>query len=171
MRVLMTADTVGGVWTYALELAAGLAQRGVETVLATMGAALADAQREAAERVPGLRIAESAYRLEWMDDPWDDVARAGEWLLRLRDRVQPDLVHLNGYAHGALDWGCPSWWRGTRASSPGGGRCGGRTPRPSGIATAGPSAPAWRRRTSSRRRRWRCSLRSPSTMGRSARPS
>jgi glycogen(starch) synthase len=124
MRVLMTADTVGGVWTYALELAAGLAQRGVETVLATMGAALADAQREAAERVPGLRIAESAYRLEWMEDPWDDVARAGEWLLRLRDRVQPDLVHLNGYAHGALDWGLPvlvaghscvlSWWRAVR---------------------------------------------------------
>ena len=28
-RVLMTADTVGGVWTYAIELARGLAERGV----------------------------------------------------------------------------------------------------------------------------------------------
>lgn len=28
MRVLLTADTVGGVWTYARELATGLARRG-----------------------------------------------------------------------------------------------------------------------------------------------
>ena len=120
MRVLLTADTVGGVWTYALDLSAGLAGRGVEVVLATMGAAMSDEQRAAAEGIPGLRLAESAYRLEWMQDPWEDVRRAGEWLLRLRDRLQPDLVHLNGYAHGALDWGLPvlmvghscvlSWW-------------------------------------------------------------
>ncbi len=121
MRVLLTADTVGGVWTYALDLSAGLAGRGVEVVLATMGAAMSDEQRAAAEGIPGLRLAESAYRLEWMQDPWEDVRRAGEWLLRLRDRLQPDLVHLNGYAHGALDWGLPvlmvghscvlSWWQ------------------------------------------------------------
>ena len=36
-RVLMTADTVGGVWTYALELARALAGFGVETTLAVMG--------------------------------------------------------------------------------------------------------------------------------------
>jgi hypothetical protein len=37
-KVLMTADTVGGVWTYALELAAGLGEHGVEVAIATMGA-------------------------------------------------------------------------------------------------------------------------------------
>ena len=36
-RVLMTADTVGGVWTYALDLSAGLGRSGIEVVLATMG--------------------------------------------------------------------------------------------------------------------------------------
>ena len=36
MRVLMTADTVGGVWTYALELAGALAPLGVDITLATM---------------------------------------------------------------------------------------------------------------------------------------
>ncbi|MDP9034476.1 MAG: glycosyltransferase family 1 protein, partial [Myxococcota bacterium] len=39
-KVLMTADAVGGVWTYAVELAGELGRAGVETVLATMGAAL-----------------------------------------------------------------------------------------------------------------------------------
>ena len=37
MRVLMTADTVGGVWTYALDLARALAPHGVSVALATMG--------------------------------------------------------------------------------------------------------------------------------------
>ncbi len=36
-RVLMTADTVGGVWTYALELARALSERNVSVVIATMG--------------------------------------------------------------------------------------------------------------------------------------
>ncbi|WP_433929020.1 glycosyltransferase family 4 protein [Sorangium cellulosum] len=118
--VLMTADTVGGVFSYAIELARALAAHGVRTSLATMGGPLSAPQREAAGSVPGLALFESSYRLEWMDDPWDDVARAGDWLLDLEERVRPDVVHLNGYAHGALGFRAPklvvahscvlSWW-------------------------------------------------------------
>ena len=120
-RILMTADTVGGVWTYALELARALAPRGTAVTLATMGAPPSGAQRAAAAAVPGLSLRESAWKLEWMDDPWEDVAAAGDWLLALRDEVRPDLVHVNGYAHGALTWRAPvvvvahscvlSWWQ------------------------------------------------------------
>ncbi|HEX6902562.1 MAG TPA: glycosyltransferase family 4 protein [Thermoanaerobaculia bacterium] len=120
-KVLMTADTIGGVWTYALELARGLAERGVEVTLATMGDPLNELHREKANRIPRLRVFESTFKLEWMEDPWRDVEKAGEWLLRLADRVRPDLIHLNGYAHGALPWNAPkvmvghscvlSWWR------------------------------------------------------------
>jgi glycogen synthase len=119
-RVLMTADTVGGVWDYALQLAGGLAPYGVAVTLATMGRRLTADQWEAAAAVPALELFESGFRLEWMDDPWDDVAAAGEWLLELADRIDPDLVHLNGYVHGALPWDRPtlvaahscvcSWW-------------------------------------------------------------
>jgi glycogen synthase len=119
-RVLMTADTVGGVWDYALQLAAGLAPYGVAVTLATMGRRLTADQWEAAAAVPALELFESGFRLEWMDEPWDDVAAAGEWLLELADRIDPDLVHLNGYVHGALPWDRPtlvaahscvcSWW-------------------------------------------------------------
>ena len=86
LRVLMTADTVGGVWTYALELARALAGEGAVVSLATMGARLTRAQRAEARAVPGLDVHESAYRLEWMDDPWTDVAQAGDWLLSLEER-------------------------------------------------------------------------------------
>src|SRR5215218_299875 len=125
-RVLMTADAVGGVWDYALQVAEGLGTCGVEVTLATMGARPRDDQRAAAREIPGLRLVESDYQLEWADHPWDDVARAGSWLLELEAQVRPDIVHLNGYAHGALAWSAPavvvahscvcSWWTAVRGA-------------------------------------------------------
>jgi len=123
----MTADTIGGVWTYALELARALAPHGVSVTLVTMGRRLPAEQRRESRSVPGLTLEESAFQLEWMDGAWDDVARAGDWLLDLETRVRPDLVHLNGYAHGALPWRTPvlvvghscvlSWWRAVKGGS------------------------------------------------------
>jgi glycogen(starch) synthase len=108
MRVLMTADTVGGVWTYARDLAAAL---DADVTIATMGP-------PPTER--GDNVLVSTYRLEWEDDPWEDVDRAGAWLLELEEELEPDVVHLNGYTHGALPWRAPvvvaahsdiwSWW-------------------------------------------------------------
>lgn len=103
----MTADTVGGVWRYALELADALAPHGVEVTLATMGAPLSAAQRRELAVSAVAELAESSFRLEWMDDPWEDVGRAGAWLLELAERVRSDVVHLNGYAHAALPWRAP----------------------------------------------------------------
>lgn len=124
MKILLTTDTVGGVWSYALELARGLQRHQVEVVLATMGNLLTPAQRVEAASIAGLQLCESQYRLEWMQDPWDDVQRAGEWLLSLEAEHRPDLVHLNGYAHGVLPWRVPvvmaahscvlSWWQAVR---------------------------------------------------------
>ncbi len=120
-RILMTADCVGGVWTYALELARALAPTGVEVALATMGCSLALHQRKEVAACTNLMLFESQYKLEWMDDPWTDVAEAGDWLLALEERLKPDIIHLNSYAHGTLPWRAPkivvghscvlSWWR------------------------------------------------------------
>ncbi|PRP96257.1 glycosyltransferase family 4 protein [Enhygromyxa salina] len=106
-RVLMTTDTLGGVWTYALELCRALAQHGVTVTLAAMGGEPSPAQRAQANAVAGLRLEARPYKLEWMTDPWDDVARAGDWLLELAAAAQPDLVHLNDYVHANLDWQRP----------------------------------------------------------------
>lgn len=126
-RILMTADAIGGVWTYALELARGLQGHGVEIALATMGAPLTRHQRQEVSLLSNVTVYESTYKLEWMERPWKDVAAAGEWLLELEKMVAPDLVHLNGYAHGALSWRTPlvvvghscvfSWWRAVHRQS------------------------------------------------------
>jgi len=116
----MTADTVGGVWTYALELADALAPLGVDVSLATVGPGMSGEQRSSARASAVVEVHESRFALEWTADPWDDVDRAGRWLLDLEERLRPDLVHLNGYALATLGWRAPtvvvahscvlSWW-------------------------------------------------------------
>ncbi|AEG92691.1 glycosyltransferase family 4 protein [Ramlibacter tataouinensis] len=119
--VLLTADTVGGVWTYAVELSRALLGRGWQVHLATLGAPLARHQREQVEGLEGLSLHESRWRLEWMPEPWDDVDRAGRWLMGLEARLRPAVVHLNQLAFGSLPWRAPtllvahscvlSWWQ------------------------------------------------------------
>lgn len=117
----MTADTVGGVWTYALELCRALEGFGTQVHLATMGKRLSRDQWSAANEISNLEIIESNFDLEWMNDPWDDVDKAGRWLMELEQQYQPDLIHLNNYVHGNLPWNAPvlvvghscvlSWWQ------------------------------------------------------------
>jgi glycosyltransferase involved in cell wall biosynthesis len=124
----MTADAVGGVWTYALDLSAALAQHDINVVLATMGPRPNAAQRAAVRRLSHVQLVESDYRLEWMTDPWRDVSAAGEWLLDVAHDAAVDVIHLNGYSHAALPWRRPvvcvahscvvSWWHAVHREQP-----------------------------------------------------
>jgi glycosyltransferase involved in cell wall biosynthesis len=119
-RILMTADTVGGVWTYAVELIRALPQ--VQFALATMGG-----EPEPLD-LPNVQVFPSCYALEWMDEPWEEVDRAGDWLQEIARDFAPDLVHLNGYAHATLPWNVPtvvvahscvfSWWKAVKGEEP-----------------------------------------------------
>jgi glycogen(starch) synthase len=121
LHVLMTADAVGGVWTYALTLASVLRGARVRFTLAVMGPLPAQDEIERAEALLNVTIHARAYRLEWMPDAVRDLGSSSQWLLRLADRVDADLVHLNGYAHAILPFARPvltvahscvrSWWR------------------------------------------------------------
>ncbi|MFW6358602.1 MAG: glycosyltransferase family 4 protein, partial [Chroococcales cyanobacterium] len=131
--ILMTADTVGGVWTYALELIQALGEYDIKVTLATMGAPVTLQQRFTAAKIENLEIVEgrnefgNSFKLEWMENPWDDVKKSGEWLLELEAKVKPDIVHLNGYSHGSLRWKSPvlmvghscvlSWWEAVKGES------------------------------------------------------
>jgi glycosyltransferase involved in cell wall biosynthesis len=127
-RVLLTTDTVGGVWTYAVELGRSLARRGVDVHLATMGAPMQPHQRLQVTGCQGLTVHEGSWRLEWMQDPWDDVDLAGAWLLGLERQIRPDLVHLNQFAFGDVPFRAPklvvahscvvSWWQEVLGSDP-----------------------------------------------------
>jgi methylmalonyl-CoA mutase cobalamin-binding subunit len=75
MRVLMTADAVGGVWSYALDLADALAELDVSVTLAVLGAALTPGQRAQLQRSAVERCFASDFALEWQQD-WSSVRRS-----------------------------------------------------------------------------------------------
>lgn len=119
--ILMTADTIGGVWTYVVELARSLQEHEVQVFLASMGRRLDESQKQDLRGLHNVQLFESSYKLEWMEKPWWDLERAGKWLLDLEQRLQPEMVHLNNYVHGALPFQAPklvvghscvlSWWQ------------------------------------------------------------
>jgi glycogen synthase len=121
MKILLTSDAVGGVWTYAVELCRALAPYSTEIVLVTMGPRPSAEQSREIAQLHHVLLRESDFKLEWMNDPWREVDRASDWLLDLEREHQPHLVHLNGYVHGSLPWQAPalvvahscvcSWWR------------------------------------------------------------
>ena len=106
-RVLMTVDAVGGVWTYSCELARQFKEKNIQVVFVLMGPRLDDAQKKMLSDLDNVEIIESKYKLEWMDDPWNHIDEAGEWLLELEILFHPDIVHLNGFAHAAMAWHAP----------------------------------------------------------------
>ena len=126
-RILITADAVGGVWQYTIDLVRGLVQSGVAVMVATMGPR--PSEEQAHQMPPGVQLVTSEYALEWNSDPWHEVDEAGHWLLQLRDQFRPELVHLNGYVHASLSWRCPvlvvahscvvSWWQAVHGCDPG----------------------------------------------------
>lgn len=129
MRIVLTADAVGGVWQYATDLASGLSALGVETVLAAMGPPPSRQQCEAARSIPGLTLVETRLPLDWLADGPEDIAAAGRQLCELADRHAVDLVQLNAAAFGAeTAFGRPviavahscvgTWWRATKDGEP-----------------------------------------------------
>lgn len=123
-RVFMTADAVGGVWTYALDAAAGLADCGVRTSLAVLGPSPSPAQVRQAAAIPGLALQDTGLPLDWMvtDEPTFRAAAAA--LAELAHESGADLVHLNSPAYGQGGFRVPvvgachsclaSWWAAVR---------------------------------------------------------
>jgi glycosyltransferase involved in cell wall biosynthesis len=122
---MMTADTVGGVWNYALTLAGELYRAppsgGAEVFLAVMGPPPSAAQRMQAAAVPNLHLFVGDFPLEWMRPDDESFESSCSWLQELALSCRPDIIHFNGYAHAAREWPAPSivvahscvlsWWR------------------------------------------------------------
>lgn len=128
-RLLLTTDAVGGVWTYALDLADGLSSRGVDVVLAVLGPACGAGQRRAAEAVPRLKLVETGLALDWTAEDPAALRRAAQGLAALARGEAVDLIHLNspalaagaaypapviGVAHSDL----ATWWSAVKEGAP-----------------------------------------------------
>lgn len=105
-RILMTTDTVGGVWSHAVTLATALAELGAEIHLVTLGPSARADQRAALEGTK-IKLIETDLALEWQDPEATDLDRARGVLLRLARMSRPDIIHLNSYREATFDWHAP----------------------------------------------------------------
>ena len=106
MRLLMTTDTVGGVWTFTSELATELPARGCEVALVSFGGTPSPEQTERIVnltiRFPGLRFAASEAPLEWMPENGNAYAAGELAMLEMCHNFQPDALLLSQFCFGAL---------------------------------------------------------------------
>ena len=147
-RVLMTADAVGGVWTYALELARGLADQGVETLLAVARARRRTRRSGGRRRGPGPAAGahRPAARVAGPGRALDAGARRR--LLGARARVPPRHRPRQRLPRGGGRLRRPgAARRALLRQRPGGGPAAAATRRPSGTPTRPACARAWRRPT------------------------
>ncbi|OSJ33908.1 glycosyl transferase family 1 [Bradyrhizobium japonicum] len=107
IRLMMTTDTVGGVWTYSRGLASDLASAGVEVTLVTMGPRARTEERGRLER-SGVRLIETDLALEWQDPEGRNVADASRVLAGLEAKLGPDVVHLNSFREASFGWHEPT---------------------------------------------------------------
>ena len=106
LKVLMTTDAVGGVWTYATSLASALTAMEIEVHLVTMGPP-PRAEKRAMLRDRRVRLIESPLALEWQDPAGDDLRNARRYLGDLENAIRPDIVHLNSFREANFDWLAP----------------------------------------------------------------
>jgi glycosyltransferase involved in cell wall biosynthesis len=128
MRVLVTTDTIGGVWAYTRELVTGLARRGVEIMLVSFGEIPNRDQTEWLDELREVEYRPTAFRLEWMQESEGDLQESAAYLLDLIDEWHPDMLHLNQFFYGALNTEAPklavahsdvvSWWQNVKDDEP-----------------------------------------------------
>ena len=130
MRVLLTADAVGGIWTYALDLCRGLSNAGIAVTLVVLGPAPNHAQIQGASAIEGLNLVITGLPLDWNMTVGPAALRsAGFAVAALAQMAKADLVHLNSPALAAFTdfpapviGGCHSclatWWRAVRGRGP-----------------------------------------------------
>ena len=121
-RILMTVEPSDQPWDYCLELCRGLAEAGVEVVLAVSGPRPDQRQLTAALCLGNVEVVLAPFRrggieASGLDDP-------GDWLLDLEVARRCELVHLHGYEHATLPFRGPkvvvgaacglTWWRAVR---------------------------------------------------------
>lgn len=128
MHVLVTADTVGGVWIYTRELVTGLVRRGARVTLVSFGEIPASPQTDWLDGLRGVDFRPTAFRLEWMQEAEDDLELSSDFLLGVVRETKPDLLHLNQFCYGSLPVDIPkvvvahsdvvSWWMGVHGEEP-----------------------------------------------------
>ncbi len=128
MHILVTADTIGGVWTYTRELVTGLLRRGERVTLVSFGDIPTAAQTRWMEHLKNFDYRPTAFKLEWMLDSEGDMIASAQYLEAVIQESKPDVLHFSQFYYGALKCDVPrvvvahsdvlSWWVAVQQKQP-----------------------------------------------------
>lgn len=128
--ILMTTDTIGGVWNFTNSLIKELQKYNLQIKLVTLGRQLSDAQRKEIKNFNNLAIFENECKLEWMENPWDDITKSCNWIQDIVRQENPDIIHFNSFTFNSLSFGKPtmctahscvlSWYQNVKGTRPSG---------------------------------------------------
>jgi glycogen synthase len=128
VHVLVTTDTLSGVWTYTQELVSGLVNRGVRVTLVSFGDIPLPSQTSWMENLEGLDYRPTAFRLDWMQEGEQDFIDSSHYLTGLTKELKPNLLHLSQLCYGNLPVTTPrvvvahgdliSWWKAVHGHEP-----------------------------------------------------
>ena len=112
MRILMTSDTVGGVWSFTCELVTGLLEAGAAIMLISVGPRPNLDQRRWTDQMKDRWSNCFAFEsldapLEWMPENELAFCGASDALIQFSRQFGADLIHSNQFCFGALDLDIP----------------------------------------------------------------
>ena len=112
MRILMTTDTVGGVWTFTKELSNGLLKNGCAVALVSLGRKTSPSQQAWADAQSSrwgarFRYEEMESPLEWMADNGQAFSGVAAALQRIVKEFDAELLLSSQYCFGALECDMP----------------------------------------------------------------
>ncbi len=128
-RLLLTTDSVGGVWHYTRDLARGLSDRGIDCVVAVLGPSADAGKRRDLGDMRGVTLVQTGLPLDWTAERPEQLAEASDRLATLAALMGVAGVHLHTPALvGAARWPVPAvavahscvgtWWRAMRGDEP-----------------------------------------------------
>ena len=112
MRLLLTTDTIGGVWKFTCELGEGLLESGCDVALVSLGRLPSKEQSAWVSRMQArwgkcFQFTAMDAPLEWMQQNETACTAAAPALLRLAKAFAVDLIHSSQFCFGALQTDVP----------------------------------------------------------------
>jgi len=112
MRILLTTDTIGGVWTFTKELTTELLNRGHAVALVSFGRQPSHEQQAWCASThfthgDNFQFTASTAPLEWMEDNEFVFKQGAGVVFHIAQRFKPDLLHSNQFCFGALSLDIP----------------------------------------------------------------
>jgi len=107
MHVLVTTDTLTGIWGHTRELVTSLVTHGHRVTMVSFGEIPLPEQTAWIDGLYGLDYRPTAFRLEWMQEGEEDLADSTKFLETLVDEAKPDILHLGQFCYGSLATNVP----------------------------------------------------------------